>query len=79
MEKNESKCPFSGGTLKKSAGGGTTNRDWWPNQLKLNILRQNSNLSNPMEKEFNYAEAFKSLDLKEVKQDILKVMTDSKD
>jgi catalase-peroxidase len=79
MEKNESKCPFSGGSLKKSAGGGTGNRDWWPNQLKLNILRQNSNLSNPMEKEFNYAEAFKSLDLKEVKQDILKVMTDSKD
>jgi catalase-peroxidase len=79
MEKNESKCPFSGGSLKKSAGGGTTNRDWWPNQLKLNILRQNSNLSNPMEDGFNYAEAFKSLDLKEVKQDILKVMTDSKD
>ena len=79
MEKNESKCPFSGGSLKKSAGGGTTNRDWWPNQLKLNILRQNSNLSNPMEEGFDYAEAFKSLDLKEVKKDILKVMTDSKD
>ena len=79
MEKNESKCPFSGGSLKKSAGGGTTNRDWWPNQLKLNILRQNSNLSNPMEEGFDYAEAFKSLDLKEVKKDILKLMTDSKD
>jgi catalase-peroxidase len=80
MEQNQNgKCPFSGGALKKTAGGGTTNRDWWPNQLKLNILRQNSNLSNPMDQGFNYAEAFQSLDLKEVKQDILKVMTDSKE
>jgi catalase-peroxidase len=80
MEQNQNgKCPFSGGSLKKSAGGGTSNRDWWPNQLKLNILRQHSSLSNPMGKEFNYAEAFKSLNLKEVKQDILKVMTDSKE
>ncbi len=80
MEQNQNgKCPFSGGSLKKSAGGGTTNRDWWPNQLKLNILRQNSNLSNPMEEGFNYAEAFQSLNLSEVKKDILKVMTDSKE
>jgi len=80
MEQNQNgKCPFSGGSLKKSAGGGTSNRDWWPHQLKLNILRQNSSLSNPMEEGFNYAEAFKSLNLKEVKQDILKVMTDSKE
>jgi catalase-peroxidase len=80
MEKNEqSKCPFSGGSLKKSAGGGTGNRDWWPNQLKLNILRQHSSLSNPMDKGFDYAAAFQSLDLAEVKKDILKVMTDSKD
>jgi len=80
MEQNQNgKCPFSGGSLKKSAGGGTTNRDWWPNQLKLNILRQNSNLSNPMGEGFNYAEAFQSLDLSEVKKDILKVMTDSKE
>ena len=80
MEKNEqSKCPFSGGAMKQSAGGGTSNRDWWPNQLKLNILRQHSSLSNPMDKGFDYAAAFKSLDLAEVKKDILKVMTDSKD
>ena len=61
------KCPFSGGTMKHSAGTGTGNRDWWPNQLKLNILRQNSSLSNPMEASFNYAEAFKSLDLAALK------------
>jgi len=75
----ESKCPFSGATLKKSAGSGTSNRDWWPNQLKLNILRQNSDLSNPLGKNFNYAEAFKTLDLDAVKKDIEAVMTDSKD
>ena len=52
----ESKCPFHGGVLKQSAGNGTRNRDWWPNQLKLNILRQNSSLSNPMGDHFNYAD-----------------------
>jgi catalase-peroxidase len=57
----ESKCPFLGGTLNQSAGGGTRNRDWWPNQLKLNILRQHSSLSNPMGEDFNYAEEFKNL------------------
>ena len=80
MEKNEqSKCPFSGGAVKKVAGSGTSNRDWWPNQLKLNILRQHSSLSNPMDQGFNYAKAFQSLDLAEVKKDIMKVMTDSKE
>jgi catalase-peroxidase len=73
----ESKCPFHGGALKQSAGGGTRNRDWWPNQLKLNILRQHSALSNPMGEEFNYAEEFKSLDLKALKQDIFDLMTQS--
>ncbi|MGB0523143.1 MAG: catalase/peroxidase HPI [Flammeovirgaceae bacterium] len=73
------KCPFHGGVLKSSAGGGTTNRDWWPNQLKLNILRQHSSLSNPMGDDFNYAEAFKSLDLNAVKQDLYDLMTDSQD
>lgn len=73
------KCPFMNGTLKRSAGGGTTNQDWWPNQLKLNILRQHSELSNPMGKGFNYAEAFKSLDLEAVKKDLHDLMTDSKD
>ncbi|MCF8247243.1 MAG: catalase/peroxidase HPI [Saprospiraceae bacterium] len=75
----ESKCPFMGGALKQSAGGGTTNRDWWPNQLKLNILRQHSELSNPMDKDFNYAEAFKSLNLAAVKKDIFELMTNSQD
>jgi catalase-peroxidase len=75
----ESKCPFSGATLKQGAGNGTGNRDWWPNQLKLNILRQHSTLSNPMGEDFNYVEAFKALDLKEVKKDIIDLMTTSQD
>jgi len=73
------KCPFSSGILKKPAGGGMTNRDWWPNQLKTNILRQHTAQSNPMGENFNYAEEFKSLDLKAIKQDILNLMTDSQD
>ncbi len=75
----ESKCPFSGGALKKSAGTGTGNRDWWPNQLKLNILRQHSSLSNPMGDSFDYASEFKSLDLAAVKKDIFDLMTNSQD
>ena len=75
----QSKCPFSGGALKQVAGGGKGNRDWWPNLLKLNILRQRSSLSNPMGESFNYAEEFKSLDLKAVKQDIFDLMTTSQD
>ncbi|PJE47111.1 MAG: catalase/peroxidase HPI [Sediminibacterium sp.] len=77
----EAKCPFSGATAKatQTAGGGTRNRDWWPNQLKLNILRQNSMLSNPMDASFDYAEAFKSLDLAAVKKDLTDLMTDSQD
>ncbi|MBK9338697.1 MAG: catalase/peroxidase HPI [Lewinellaceae bacterium] len=71
------KCPFSGGALRQSAGGGTRNRDWWPNQLKLNILRQNSPLSNPMDESFNYAEAFKTLDLDALKKDLFELMTTS--
>ncbi|WP_418263519.1 catalase/peroxidase HPI [Flavobacterium faecale] len=74
-----SKCPFSGGAPKQSAGTGTSNHDWWPNQLKLNILRQHSSLSDPMDEGFNYAEEFKSLDLKAVKQDLFNLMTDSQD
>ena len=75
-----SKCPFSGGTsAKQSAGNGTSNRDWWPNQLKLSILRQNSSLSNPMDESFNYAEEFQSLDLAALKKDILDLMTTSQD
>jgi catalase-peroxidase len=75
----QSKCPFTNGMLKTGAGGGTTNRDWWPNQLKLNILRQHSSLSNPMGEHFNYAEEFKSLDLAAVKKDIYELMTTSQD
>ncbi len=73
------KCPFSGSTRHQSAGNGRTNRDWWPNQLKLNILRQQSSLSNPMDKNFNYAEEFNTLDLAAVKQDLFELMTDSQD
>lgn len=73
------KCPFTGGSMKQGAGNGTGNRDWWPNQLKLNILRQNSTLSNPMEASFNYAEAFKSLDFAALKKDIFELMTNSQD
>ncbi len=76
---DEAKCPFHGGALKQSAGSGTRNRDWWPNQLKLNILRQNSSLSNPMGETFNYAEEFKSLDLAALKKDIFDLMTTSQD
>ncbi len=75
-----SKCPFHNGSMKHNVGGGgTRNRDWWPNQLKLSILRQHSPSSNPMGDDFNYAEAFKSLDLEAVKKDLHALMTDSQD
>jgi catalase-peroxidase len=75
-----SKNPVAGVTKKHSVGSsGTKNRDWWPNQLKLNILRQHSPLSNPMGEDFKYAEEFKSMDLQALKKDLLKVMTDSQD
>ena len=73
------KCPYLGGTLKEAAGGGTTNQDWWPNQLRLNVLRQNSELSNPMEEDFVYAKEFQSLDLAAVKKDIVEALTTSQD
>ena len=77
---NESnRCPFTGGAVKKTAGSGRSNRDWWPNQLNLNILRQHSALSNPMGEDFNYAEEFKKLDLNAVKKDLFDLMTDSQD
>jgi catalase-peroxidase len=74
IKSNAAKCPFH-----HTAGGGTSNQDWWPNQLKLNILRQHSSLSDPMDMDFNYAEAFNSLDLAAVKKDLLALMTDSQD
>ena len=75
----ESKCPVTGMTRKAVAGGGTSNRDWWPNQLNLKILHQNSELGNPMGTAFNYAEEFKTLDLEAVKQDLYALMTDSQE
>jgi catalase-peroxidase len=77
--KEESKCPVTGRSRSPVAGGGTSNRDWWPNQVNLGILRQHSALSNPMGEGFNYAEEFKTLDLAAVKQDLYAVMTDSQD
>ncbi len=75
---NGAKCPFNHGDAKKPvAGNGTGNRDWWPNQLKLNILRQHSSLSNPMGENFNYTEEFKTLDLPAVKKDLFELMTTS--
>ncbi len=78
MEKHatngEAKCPFH-----QPAGGGTQNQDWWPNQLKLNVLRQHSSLSDPMGKDFKYAEEFKKLDLEALKKDLHALMTDSQE
>ncbi|MGZ4325898.1 MAG: catalase/peroxidase HPI [Solirubrobacteraceae bacterium] len=68
------KCPFNHAT-----GGGTSNRDWWPHQLRLDVLHQHSSKSNPMGKDFNYVRAFKSLDLAAVKKDLAALMTDSQD
>jgi catalase-peroxidase len=68
------KCPFN-----HTAGAGTANHDWWPNQLKLNILHQHSPQSNPMGADFNYAEEFNQLDLSAVKRDLVALMTDSQD
>ncbi|MEP6464818.1 MAG: catalase/peroxidase HPI [Parafilimonas sp.] len=83
MEKDSediNKCPYTNGSVKHNVGGGgTKSRDWWPNQLKLNILRQHSSLSNPMGENFNYAKAFKSLDLEALKKGLHALMTDSQD
>jgi catalase-peroxidase len=72
------KCPVTGMT-KNAAAGGTSNRDWWPKQLNLKILHQNSDLSNPMGPDFNYAEEFEKLDLEALKKDLYALMTDSQD
>ena len=74
-----SKCPVTGRSGKQATGGGTSNKDWWPKQLNLNILHQHSSLSNPMGEDFNYAEEFKSLDLEALKKDLYALMTDSQD
>ena len=76
---SDSKCPFSSGAAKNAVAGASTNADWWPNQLNVKLLNQNSPLPNPMGQEFNYAEAFNSLDLNAVVQDLHALMTDSQD
>jgi len=75
----ESKCPFTGGAGKRTSGGGTSNRDWWPNQLDLRMLHQHSSKSDPMGEGFDYAEEFNKLDLGALKQDLYTLMTDSQD
>ncbi|MDD3641169.1 MAG: catalase/peroxidase HPI [Atribacterota bacterium] len=75
----KSKCPVTGKTGNITTGGGTSNKEWWPNQLNLKILHQHSNLSNPMEESFNYAEEFKKLDLKAIKKDLYALMNDSQE
>lgn len=78
-ENGSAKCPFSQGAVKSAAGKGTSNKDWWPNQLNINILRQHGKASNPMDEGFDYKKAFQGLDLKALKQDLYDLMTDSQD
>lgn len=78
-ETSESKCPFHNGDHREAAGSGTQNEDWWPNKLNLDILRQHSPKSSPMDEDFDYAEEFKKLDFDAVKQDLYDLMTDSQD
>jgi len=75
----KSKCPFHNGSIRETAGGGTKNRDWWPNKLNLDILRQHSSLSDPMDEDFDYTEEFKKLDFSSLKKDLHELMTDSQD
>ncbi len=79
VESEAGKCPFVSGSLKTTAGGGTRNRDWWPNKLNVGILRQHASLSDPMDKGFDYTQAFNSLDLQALKADLHTLMTDSQD
>ncbi|HBW0104824.1 TPA: catalase/peroxidase HPI [Klebsiella aerogenes] len=73
------KCPFHAGTPKQSAGSGTANRDWWPNQLRVDLLNQHSNRSNPLGENFNYREEFKKLDYSALKADLRALLTDSQE
>ena len=79
INSDASQCPFLSGTQKQTAGGGTRNRDWWPNEIKLNILRQHGKNSNPFDKDFDYAAAFSSIDYATLKQEVIDLMTDSQD
>src|ERR1700759_3412208 len=76
---NESKCPFSGGALKHTTGGIRGNRNWWPDQLNLGILHQQSAVCCPMGEEFDYAKEFQKLDLDAVIKDLHHLMTDSQE
>ena len=76
---SESKCPVSAGRQTQATSAARSNRDWWPDQLNLQILHQNPPQGNPLGKSFNYAEAFKSLDLNAVTKDLHALMTDSQD
>jgi catalase-peroxidase len=75
----EAKCPFSGNASEPLAGGGAQNRDWWPNQLRVDLLNQHSSKSDPLDRAFNYREEFKKLDYEALKNDLRKLMTDSQD
>jgi catalase-peroxidase len=75
----EAKCPFSGNAPKPVAGGGTQHRDWWPDQLRVDLLNQHSSKSDPLDRTFNYREEFKKLDYEALKNDLRKLMTDSQD
>jgi catalase-peroxidase len=75
----EMKCPVTGKTRKALSGGGTSNRDWWPNRLNLKILHQNSSLSNPMGADFKFLKSSRKLDLDAIKKDLYALMTDSQD
>ncbi|MGB4848952.1 MAG: catalase-peroxidase, partial [Saprospiraceae bacterium] len=78
--KDIKKCPYNHGMAKQPiAGNGTRNRDWWPNKLNVGILRQNDEMSNPLDKGFDYAEAFQQLDYHALKADLHTLMTDSQD
>jgi len=79
MPNDEKKCPVTGASKKSIAGRGTSNKDWWPNQINLKILHQHSSQGNPMGEGFNYAEAFKQLDFKSLKEDLYALMTDSQE
>jgi len=77
--KKISECPVTGASSRNAGGRGRSNRDWWPNQLNLNILHQHTPVSNPMGSDFDYAEEFKKLDFKALKNDLYKLMTDSQE
>jgi len=79
VNSSSASCPFLDGDMKGAAGSGKDNKDWWPNSLNLNILRQNSAMADPMDEDFNYQEEFKTLDLAAVKKDLEELMTTSQD